>query len=552
MTLMELSVYLFIVISKRKFSLYFPEKFLNVFSEEHIDFFLKSLELFDETVSQLDPMRKKQILSNFKNQDTTMKNWSAYEFGNFLYEVFPISGFQSGIWLEKTIVRGRKDREEGEYALGKALWSPQRDKRNADIYKNMRIVKKGDLVLHLVDNQTIVGISKVIEEYNSDFSCLPGTNWDNGTGKNPGYLIRLSEFTRFENPIDRDDIFNETNKEKLISISQSERGVFYNRNLNLRQGAYLTSVPNSLLSIINNVFREKNGIDLPYIDSYFSTESIDKTGQDNHILESFSPDFVKEFEELLRDKKQVILFGPPGTSKTYFAINFAKYFTKSGTGWDLIQFHPSYSYEDFVEGITTEIVDGQVKYNVTPKILRQICEKASKDKNNSFVLIIDEINRGNLAKIFGELIFSLEYRDESVNLPYSSKKFRIPDNLFIIGTMNTADRSIALVDYALRRRFYFIEMWPDEDILMYWLEKAKVDLKEKIISIFSTFNESIRNNEKLGKHFQLGQTYFFVKSRDELLRNWKYAVKPLLEEYLFGEENELRVFEDELNNILSK
>lgn len=269
-------------------------------------------------------------------------------------------------------------------------------------------------------------------------------------------------------------------------------------------------------------------------------------------LRMFNQNFVSEFEKLIRSKKQIILFGPPGTSKTFFTLKFSKYFTKDNSQFHLVQFHPSYSYEDFVEGITTEAVGGQVNYEVTPRIFRKICGEATKNPDKPYILIIDEINRGNLAKIFGELIFSLEYRDHGVKLPYSSEDLCIPHNLYIIGTMNSADRSIALVDYALRRRFYFVEMLPNRTMLEFWLDENNVEIKDKIIEIFSVFNQKIRENEKLGKHFQLGHTYFFVKDVDELERNWKYAIKPLLEEYLFGDEEELRTFEHDFNRILGE
>jgi 5-methylcytosine-specific restriction protein B len=287
---------------------------------------------------------------------------------------------------------------------------------------------------------------------------------------------------------------------------------------------------------------EENGTELPYLTISTGVRA---------DLRMFDQSFVSEFEKLLQDKKQIILFGPPGTSKTFFALQFSKYMTGDRSRFHLVQFHPSYSYEDFVEGITTKTVGGQVEYEVTPRIFRRMCGEAE-NSGKPHVLIIDEINRGNLAKIFGELIFSLEYRDHEVRLPYSSESLCIPQSLYLIGTMNSADRSIALVDYALRRRFYFVEMLPSKTMLGFWLDENKVEIKDKVIEIFSVFNRKIRENEKLGKHFQLGHTYFFVKDLDELKRNWKYAIRPLLEEYLFGDEEELRTFENDFERILGE
>jgi 5-methylcytosine-specific restriction protein B len=148
-------------------------------------------------------------------------------------------------------------------------------------------------------------------------------------------------------------------------------------------------------------------------------------------------------------------------------------------------------------------------------------------------MIIDEVNRGNLSKIFGELLFNLEYRNYKNNtiLPYSKEKFHVPDNVFIIGTMNSADRSIALVDYALRRRFYFIELLPDEQILRKYLEKniPKDVSLEEILDLFNEINKIIEK-DTLGKHYQLGQSYFMLKdiNRDKIGRLWRYAIKPIL------------------------
>jgi len=168
------------------------------------------------------------------------------------------------VWLEKVYVKGRKHKEQGEYALGKALLSPQKDRRGADIYKNMRLAKKGDLVLHLTDNEAIVGISKVDEEYDAapDFMYL--REWDGQTGTDPGYLIRLEGFIRFENPLHRSDLLNRKFEDELTSILDSEDNVFYTSTLNLRQGAYLTAVPERLMTLIKSIYREKNGSDLPY------------------------------------------------------------------------------------------------------------------------------------------------------------------------------------------------------------------------------------------------------------------------------------------------
>src|SRR5262249_51864525 len=138
----------------------------------------------------------------------------------------------------------------------------------------------------------------------------------------------------------------------------------------------------------------------------------------------------------------------------------------------LVQFHPAYSYEEFVEGIKVKSVEvggrHDVTYPVEDGLLCTFAAKAAAEPSRPHVLLIDEINRGNLPRIFGELLYLLEYRDQELTLPYSRRGFRLPLNLYLLGTMNAADRSVALVDQALRRRFSFLEMPPDGEVLAAW------------------------------------------------------------------------------------
>ena len=173
--------------------------------------------------------------------------------------------------------------------------------------------------------------------------------------------------------------------------------------------------------------------------------------------------FLQEIKTLLKEKRQVIFQGPPGTGKTYVAQALAKRLAGSRERVTLVQFHPSYAYEDFVQGFRPMLKDGQHGFELRDGPLRRAAERARDEPGVDHFLVIDEINRGNIAKVFGELYFLLEYRDSEMRLQYSDKPFSLPENLYVIGTMNTADRSIALVDLALRRRFYFVEFHPDDE-----------------------------------------------------------------------------------------
>jgi hypothetical protein len=241
--------------------------------------------------------------------------------------------------------------------------------------------------------------------------------------------------------------------------------------------------------------------------------------------------FIEAVERRLSEKKQAILFGPPGTSKTHFARLFARYFHGGSSVMTSIQFHPSYSYEDFIEGYRPN----GTQFEVKPGVFMEFCESARNDPDRRYVFLIDEVNRGNLAQIFGELLYLLEYRDEEVVLTYSKRPFSIPKNVYIVATMNSADRSIAMVDYALRRRFDFIELPADETVLREYLKKHECSVSvEKVIGLFQRVNSAVTS--ELGKHYAVGHTYFMKPNlTEERLRDtWKYSIEPLLEEYFFS------------------
>ena len=250
-------------------------------------------------------------------------------------------------------------------------------------------------------------------------------------------------------------------------------------------------------------------------------------------------EFVKEIETLLDDKKQVIFQGPPGTGKTYVAQKLAKHLAGSDERVTLVQFHPSYAYEDFVQGFRpTTLKDGQAGFELRDGPLLKVAKRAKAESYANHFLVIDEINRGNLAKVFGELYFLLEYRDEKIRLQYQGddeEDFSLPGNLYVIGTMNTADRSIALVDLALRRRFYFVEFHPDrppiEGLLRRWLDD-NVPGMEWVADVVERANKLLEDD----RHAAIGPSYFMKPGLDEAAveRVWKHSVLPYIEERRFG------------------
>lgn len=178
---------------------------------------------------------------------------------------------------------------------------------------------------------------------------------------------------------------------------------------------------------------------------------------------------VEEWVGLLQGRKrQAVFYGPPGTGKTHVVRLLANHLAGEASRVSTIQFHPSYSYEDFVEGLRPELGEsagGQLSYVIRPGLFLDVCKTAAADSDNTYVLIIDELNRADLGSVLGELMMLLEYREEvSVQLPYSQLPFTIPKNLVVLATMNTADRRLSLVDFAMRRRFHAIELRPNRAV----------------------------------------------------------------------------------------
>jgi hypothetical protein len=263
-------------------------------------------------------------------------------------------------------------------------------------------------------------------------------------------------------------------------------------------------------------------------------------------------DWCRRARALLDLKRQLILQGVPGTGKTHVARCLARLLTAGRPGAvRLVQFHPAYCYEEFVEGIKVRSVevDGRhdVTYPVEDGLLCAFAAEAACRPAEPFVLLVDEINRGNLPRIFGELLYLLEYRGQAVDLPYSRRSFRLPDNLYLLGTMNAADRSVALVDHALRRRFSFLEMPPDAGVLAAWLAAhvpaAGPAFAERVLGLFARLNA--RLSADLGPQAQVGHSYFMVPGLDEarLRVVWQHHVRPLLEEHFAGQPARLAAYD---------
>ena len=250
---------------------------------------------------------------------------------------------------------------------------------------------------------------------------------------------------------------------------------------------------------------------------------------------------LTKIADLLWEYRQVIFYGPPGTGKTYLARELARHLTDDGAV-KLVQFHPSYTYEDFFEGYRPAPGEGgSLTFTLHAGPFRDFAEVATANPSTAYILIIDEINRANLAKVFGELYFLLEYRDQSISLQYSpGNEFTLPENLFLIGTMNTADRSIARIDTAMRRRFKFVELDPRippvQGLLSRWLEEH--ELPPDAALLLDELNARIEDTDP---DAAIGPSYLMderIYQRDNGLdRVWQYSIMPLLEDLFFGQHD---------------
>ncbi len=260
---------------------------------------------------------------------------------------------------------------------------------------------------------------------------------------------------------------------------------------------------------------------------------------------------------LLRTKKNIILQGAPGVGKTYAAKRLAYSImgVKDVERVMMVQFHQSYSYEDFIMGFRPSATGFELKKGA----FYNFCKKAEIDSDNEYFFIIDEINRGNLSKIFGELFMLIENdkRGNALQLLYSDEKFAVPKNVYIIGMMNTADRSLAMLDYALRRRFAFFDIKPGFETTGFREYRMALDNEKfnKLISCVESLNREISVDESLGEGFCIGHSYFCNLQPDTIDDSWFYGVVeyeliPLLKEYWFDEPMKVKDWSENLRSTI--
>lgn len=262
---------------------------------------------------------------------------------------------------------------------------------------------------------------------------------------------------------------------------------------------------------------------------------------------------------VMKRKKNMILQGAPGVGKTFAAerLAYSMLGKKDTSHVSLIQFHQNYSYEDFIMGYRPT----ENGFALTPGVFYEFCQKAQQHPREDYFFLIDEINRGNMSKIFGELLMLIEnsYRGKPVTLSSNGESFTVPKNLYVIGMMNTADRSLAMIDYALRRRFSFIELEPgfETEGFKAYQKGLGNEILDKLVAVVERLNEEIKNDSSLGKGFCIGHSYFCgLENPKDCTVSWmrevvEYDILPMLEEYWFDSPAQLAKWKSELRGVLA-
>ena len=403
--------------------------------------------------------------------------------------------------------------EEQSYTL----YNENGNKRR--IFQNFLDAKVGDVVIGYEANpvKKIVALAEI-------------------TQANDGNSIYFAKTEGLANPIEYAILKECPELEKMEFFVQPNGSLF-----KLTQGEY---------DFIMDIVREENPMKSPeaIVAKYSKADFLSKvfmTEERYNVLEA-----------LLRNKKNVILQGAPGVGKTFAAkkLAYAMMGEVDDSRIELVQFHQNYSYEDFIMGYRPE-KDG---FKLTEGIFYKFCQVAANHPDKEYFFIIDEINRGNMSKIFGELMMLIEkdYRGTKATLAYSGMPFSVPENLYIIGMMNTADRSLAMIDYALRRRFSFFEMEPgfnSEGFQKYQNAFAN-ETFNTLIDQIKVLNKEISEDPSLGRGFRIGHSYFCGREESGCTTDWmrsvvEFDILPMLAEYWFDEPAKLQHWEKNLRGV---
>ncbi len=401
------------------------------------------------------------------------------------------------------------------------LYNDNGNKRR--IFQNFLDAKPGDIVIGYESNpvKQVVALARIAQE-------------------NDGKNLYFEKVEGLSVPIDY---------ATLKDIAELERMEYFQNP----QGS-LFKLTNGEYDLIMDLIREENP--LPE-----NTEQLDSYTREDFLSEVYmTGDNYDTLRNILMKKQNIILQGAPGVGKTFAAkrLAYSVMGVKDESRIEFIQFHQNYSYEDFIMGYKP-LGDG---FELQNGIFYKFCMKVANNPEAPYFFIIDEINRGNMSKIFGELLMLIEkdYRGTKATMAYNGLQFAVPKNLYIIGMMNTADRSLAMIDYALRRRFSFFPMEPgfESDGFKKYLSELNDDTLYALIDVVIALNKAITDDPSLGAGFCIGHSYFCGQKpgNEEDLAGWMtsvvdYDIVPMLEEYWFDEPDKVRLWRNRLNGVFN-
>lgn len=442
------------------------------------------------------------------------KNYLIKNGYEIIYKKMNVNNSSVNVWIEKTIISGRKDRIEGNRALGRAIWSPQKSKNDADIYKNMKLVQKGDIIIHLVDNKYFSGVSYVKEKAIESVG-ISGTDWDG-----PAFLITLEEYTTLNPVIDRAYFLSERNKILLEDIARKSE-VFYNKKLDLRQGAYLTPCPLELLFLLNETYKTLSSNDLPLIENislksaYPEQNNLFNSKELNKILNNkglkISNTLLFRYITSLLTKPFVILTGLSGSGKTKLAQAFAKWICADESQYKLIPVGADWTNREPLLGYPNALKNGE--YVLPENGAIELILSAQVNPEKPYFLILDEMNLSHVERYFADFLSAMESGEVIALHPDSEDwgkckippKITLPKNIFVVGTVNI-DETTYMFSPKVLDRASVIEFRVSEEEMAQYLDDIKPLDLDKInglgAEMAASFIELAKNKAILPKDLE--------------------------------------------------
>jgi len=440
---------------------------------------------------------------------------------------------QPNVWIEKTIVKGRQDREEGKRALGSALWSPQVDKRGADIYKNMRRVKEGDIVLHLINNDSFESLS-IVKDKAIKTNGVGGTDWEG-----PAFLIELAQNTKLQPPIPKESILSDRHKQSLLKISES-REVFFTKKMTLRQGAYLTPCSPALLDIINEEYNRISSNNIPLVKFPVNSMTL-KLNHKSFSIDilysslissnlSFSNQLISRFTASLATKPFVLLSGLSGSGKTKLAEAFVKWICQDKSQYKLVPVGADWTNREPLLGFPNALSPGE--YTHPDNGVLKLIMEANANSDRPYFLILDEMNLSHVERYFADFLSTMESSDAEIQLHDNDeirdvpKTLKLPKNLFIIGTVNIDETTYMFSPKVLDRANTIEFRVAESGITKFFDAPKDIDLKvleSKGANMASSFLElSLKSSEEADTKLVKDELVAFFRELQKLGAEFGY------------------------------